>query len=380
MMTLIRRCHFTATSVLSMSVRPTMGSSALMDMATVPEGIEWQAMHAEKGGAPRTAKIIRAMLKLLDGNTATGQRMANWKGLVVKDAMPLRLAGGLHNLVLTGDDQRLTDVYEGKITDQNEIDILVGDLVDQFDARLLPWLDGPPQTNEAGRSASLMAGLLWLSQHVSPHFEMLELGSSAGINTMMERYHFDLGGVPVGPNDSPMQISPEWKGQPPPATSPEIVSIRGCDVGPVDLTDQASALRLKSYVWPEATFRMGRIDAAVTLAHERLPEVVEADAAEFVTQAFAQPQQTGVTRVLFHSIVWQYLPLEQQKTVEEELARAAQLAAKEKPIAWLMLETNRETFKHELIVRFWSGGQNDGESHLLATAHPHGAWIQWLEN
>lgn len=57
------------------------------------EGIEWQAEHAEKGGAPGTGRFIRATLKLLDGDTATGRSMANWQELAVKDAMLLRIAG-----------------------------------------------------------------------------------------------------------------------------------------------------------------------------------------------------------------------------------------------------------------------------------------------
>ncbi len=355
-----------------------MADSALMDMASVPEGIEWQAEHAEKGGAPGTARVIRATLKLLDSDTATGRRMANWQGLVVKDAMPLRIAGALHNLVLTGEDQRLANVYAGRMTDQAAIDALVCELVDTYDARLLPWLDGPPQTNEASRSASLMAGLLWLAQYVPPKFEMLELGSSAGINTMMERYRFDLGGVCVGPEGSPMQIKPDWRGPPPPATKPEICSIRGCDVAPVDLTEPDAALRLKSYVWPEAYFRMDRIDAAVALASVKAPDVVKANAAEFVSDALANPQESGVTRVLFHSIVWQYVPVEQQQIVEAEMAQEAAAATPEKPIAWLMLETNRETFKHELTVRYWDGSDGCVEPHMLACAHPHGAWVEWL--
>ena len=355
-----------------------MADSALMDMASVPEGIEWQAEHAEKGGAPGTARVIRAMLKLLEGNTATGRRMAGWKGLVVKDAMPLRIAGGLHNLVLTGEDSRLADVYAGRLTDQASIDAVVCELVEKYDARLLSWLDGPPQTNEAGRSASLMAGLLWLSQYVPAKFDMLELGASAGINTMMDRYWFDLGGVHVGPQGSPMQIKPEWRGAAPPTAELEIRRIRGCDIAPVDLTDPESALRLKSYVWPEAYFRMGRIDAAVVLANDNAPDVAKANAARFVSEALREPQEDGVTRVLFHSIVWQYVPVDQQQTVEAEMNRVAKDATPEKPLAWLMLETNRETFKHELIVRYWDGERATGEPNLLACAHPHGAWVEWL--
>ena len=56
-----------------------------------------------------------------------------------------------------------------------------------------------------------------------------------------------------------------------------------------------------------------------------------------------------------------------------EAAGAA--ATADKPLAWIALETNRETFKHELWVRYWPGG---AETVQLAEAHPHGAWVQWL--
>lgn len=349
--------------------------SGVMDIKSLPEAIEWQARHAEEGGAPGTARVIRGLLAVLDSDSATGRRMAGWPGLTLKDAMPLRINGGLHNLVLTGADDRLDAVYRGELTDQRQVDALVRELAETYDARLLPWLDGPPQTNEAGRSASVMAGLLWLAQCVSPRFEMLELGASAGINTMMDRYFYDLGGVTVGPADSPMRIVPEWRGPPPPAADLRIVSIRGCDIAPVDLAAPEAALLLKSYVWPEAVERMARIDAAARLAREAPPDVVRQDAAAFVRDALARPQQAGVTRVLFHSIVWQYIPDDQQAAINAEMAQAAQSASADRPLAWITLETNRETFRHELHVRHWPGG---GEPVLLACAHPHGAWVEWL--
>ena len=46
----------------------------------------------------------------------------------------------------------------------------------------MPWLDGPPQTNEAGRSANFAAAFLWLvDQGLPADFELMEIGSSAGI-------------------------------------------------------------------------------------------------------------------------------------------------------------------------------------------------------
>lgn len=351
-----------------------MADRTLMDLDSVPEGIEWQARHAEQGGAPGTAKVIRALLALLDGETATGRRIAGWQGLVVKDAMPLRIAGGLHNLLLTGEDGRLADVYAGRMTDQASVDQLVRELVETYDTRLMPWLDGPPQTNEAGRSASIMAGLLWLSGKIGPQFELFEIGSSAGINTMMDRYGYELGGICCGLADSPMQIAPEWRGPPPPDNAVEIVDIKGCDLAPVDLSDPEQALRLKSYVWPEASIRMNRIDAAIALAIERRPDVVAMDAADFVEQRLAMPQSDGTCRALFHSIVWQYLSNDSQSRITAAMENFGTEATHDRPLAWLRLETNRETFRHELSVRYWPGGE---EWTPLAEAHPHGAWIDW---
>lgn len=273
----------------------------VMDVHDVPGAIAWQADHAANNGAPCTARVVRAQLALLESDTETGRRLAAWPGRPLEDALPLRLAGGFHHLVLSGADTRLARVYQGELTDQDTVDALVLDLTRQHDAALLPWLDGPPQTNEAGRSASIMAALLWLSPRMGPRFEMNELGASAGVNTMMERYHYDLGGTQVGPAGSPMQIAPEWRGAAPLAAPVEITAIEGCDRAPVNLSDPASALRLKSYVWAEVTERLARIDAAIQLAGEQPPHLTQMDAGDWVDQRLAAALVADTTRVFYHS-------------------------------------------------------------------------------
>ena len=352
-----------------------MADTPVMEIADVREAIEWQARHSESAGAPCTARVIRAELAILETDSATGRRMANWQGLSLADAMPLRIAGGLHWLYLSGEDRRLEPVYGGLLTDQGAIDAIVADMAVKFDARLMPWLDGPPQTNEAGRSASVMAGLLWLSGRLGPRFELNEIGASAGVNTMMGRYFYDLGGTTAGPSLSRMRIAPEWRGSPPPANPVEIVAARGCDRAPVDLTDPDQALKLKAYVWAEATERMARIDTAIAMAERAAPELERMDAVDAVRDMLARPQEAGVTRVLFHTIVWQYLPEASQDAITAMMEDAGHAATAERPLAWVSLETNRATFAHELRVRYWPGG--DQAVHL-ANAHPHGAWVEWL--
>jgi hypothetical protein len=78
--------------------------------------------------------------------------------------------------------------------------------------------------------------------------------------------------------------------------------------------------------------------------------------------------------MLFHSIVWQYIPPEGRARIEAAMEQAGSRATPERPLAWVMVETNRQTFRHELRTRYWPGGE---EAALLGEAHAHGAWVDW---
>jgi hypothetical protein len=98
------------------------------------------------------------------------------------------------------------------------------------------------------------------------------------------------------------------------------------------------------------------------------------NAADFIEAELAKPQAAGTTRVLMHSIVWQYVPEDQQARVTGAMEAAGARATPERPLAWIALEANRVLHLHELVVRYWPGG---GEPVMLARAHPHGASIDW---
>lgn len=346
-----------------------------MEIPTIAEALEWHAGHCERSDAPITARVVRALLPVMESNTATGRRLKEWQGQAIEDALALRITAGIHSLYLNGEGARLEAVFSGLVTDQGQADAIVLEAVETFDHKLLKWFDSPPQTNEAGRSASVMGALLWLSERLGPKFELTEIGASAGINTMMARYHYDLGGTMAGPGLSSMQIKPEWRGDAPPQTEVRITDIAGCDIAPVDLTDESQAQRLKAYVWADAQVRMARMDAAIALAKKMPPELVQMDAVDFVRERLARPLEQGVTRVLFHTIMWQYLPQASRDAIREMMNAAGEAATSAKPLAWIRLETNRKTFRHELTVKYWPHGEQVVQ---LAEAHPHGAWVQWL--
>lgn len=334
-----------------------------------------QVAYCRAAGATVTARIVAALRDLIarDEGGALMERIKHWEGAPLADALPLRIAGGIHALHLGGVEPALAAIYAGE--DGIDDAAIVAAAVHDHQAALLPWLDGPPQTNEAGRSANFIAAMLWLAeQGLPPRFECLEIGSSAGINLMIDRYHYDLGGVQVGPEPGAMRFTPVWQGNPPPSRAIEIASTKGCDVAPVDLTDPAQALRLKAYIWPEHGVRFGRLEAAIAEARKSPPDLVHMNAAEFVEARLAVPQAAGTTRVLMHSVVWQYVPADQQARVTAAMEAAGARATPERALAWISLEANRLLHNHETVVRHWPG---DGAPVQVATAHPHGATIAW---
>ena len=341
----------------------------------VADAFHNQALYCRANDAPITARVVEAVRGLL-ANDAPGAllaRVCGWSGAPLADALPLRVAGGLHALHLKGEEPALSAIYCGEPADDVAV---IGEAIARREADLLPWLDGPPQTNEAGRSSNFILALMWLAERgLAPHFECLEIGSSAGINLMIDRYRYDLGGVEVGPADAAMAFQPEWRGPPPPDRSIAFASLRGCDVAPVDLTDPAQALRLRAYIWPEHHVRFARMDAAIAAATASKPAIVRMNAAEFIEQALAAPQAAGTTRVLMHSIVWQYVPADQQARVSAAMAAAGARATAERPLAWIALEANRTVHHHELTVQYWPGG---AQRVRLGVAHAHGAWLEYF--
>lgn len=340
-----------------------------------------QVAYCLANDATVTARVVAAVAAQLDDPDpgAFIRRIRDWPGASLADAVPLRSAGGLHALHMSGAAPELAPIYAGAPADDapNDDRAIVAHVVREHEAFLLPWLDGPPQTNEAGRSWGFASAMLWLAaQGLPPRFECLEIGSSAGINLMMDRYSYDLAGVKIGADvDAVMHFAPEWHGPPPPDRAIEVLPLKGCDVAPLDLTDPVQALKLKAYIWPEHTVRFERLEMAIAAASAKKPDLVRMNAADFVEQQLAAPQPEGTTRVLMHSIVWQYVPEDQQARIVTALKAHGARATPDRPLAWIELEADRTLLAHGLRVRYWPGGE---EPRVLAAAHAHGVRVEWL--
>jgi hypothetical protein len=99
-----------------------------------------------------------------------------------------------------------------------------------------------------------------------------------------------------------------------------------------------------------------------------------ADAADWIEARLAEPQAAGVTRVLMHSVVWQYLPEDTARRVRAAMIAAGDGATPERPLAWVMMEPNRAIAHQVIRVMSWPG---HAEPTVLGVSHAHAAWIRY---
>ncbi|MEB4208154.1 DUF2332 domain-containing protein [Mycobacterium sp. 94-17] len=293
-----------------------------------------------------------------------------------RDAVPLRLLGGLHRLVLDGRASRLRRFYpsSGGSWDAERAWPEILDTAAAHADELRAALRRPPQTNEVGRSAALIGGLLHVNHEFEYPVRLFEIGTSAGLNLRADHYGYRFAGGRWGPADSPVTIDDAWRGALPVRREVRIVARHGYDIAPIDVGDADGEMALLSYVWPDQDARLARLRGAIEVAR-RVPATLErrsaADAVAGLTLA------DGALTVLWHSITWQYLSADERATVEAHVDALAGRADVRSPFAHLTMEPERDgpgapvTFV--VRARIWPRG----DSQVLAECHPHGPPVDW---
>ena len=342
--------------------------------AAIREHFLHQARACDDLGSPFTARLCGALSATLDTSTAAGRRALDWPGDPRADALALRLCGGLHALVLSEADAALMAVYPPAQTDEPALARSLPGALERNDVKLLASLDSAPQTNEIGRSGMLLPGFLAIARETRLPLALHEIGASAGLNMLFDRFSYRYGDRVWGDAASPVQLQPDIRDACPPLDGHiEILSRRGCDIAPVDVTDAAARLRLRSYVWADQAARLARLEAAMNLEAETPVSVERSDAAGFVRRAL-ETRQPGSVFALFHSIMWQYMPEASRAAIETELSKAGAGADARSPIAWLRMEPLDTKDPHAtLSLTLWP----DGHTRRLAACDYHGRWIAW---
>ncbi len=317
-----------------------------------------------------------------DGITA--ELVSAWRGDPVVDALALRMAGALHALALMENDDALVACYPpNSLATTEQLRSILLRVVREHRNYIQSFLTSPPQTNEVGRSGVLFGGFLQIAKETGLPLRLLEIGASAGLNTIWDRYHYQLGIADWGERQSAVRIAPDWHGPLPPLQAPLLVTERrACDAAPIDLEDPAQRLRPRAYIWADQRERLLRLEGAITTARAVGQKVDRADAANWVRAQLKEPVKATAT-VLFHSIMWQYLPAQSQADIKAILQKVGGDATETSPLAWLRfeplhaavlgLEPLHAESRCELRLTLWPNARES----CLAVAHPHGTHVVW---
>ena len=314
-------------------------------------------------------------MDLLAAHDPGVQPVARFAGDPKAGALALRVAGALHRIARDGRDDRLAELYSHADASQarDSAPLLSSTLRANGD-RLEIYLAHAPQTNEVARSAMLLGGFLTVAHAWRLPLAVLEIGASAGLNLLFDRYRYDFREWTWGPQDARLTIAADWEGSRPPDANPIVAARLGCDRCPLDLRDDEARPRLRSYVWADQKDRIERLDRAIATALADPPRIERADAADWLEALLAQPRPERVT-VILHSIVWQYLGAEAQGRITEAITRCGAGASVEAPLAWLRLEPEPGAARPGLRLTSWPGG----EERLLGLGDYHGRRMTWLD-
>ncbi|MGP3933415.1 DUF2332 domain-containing protein [Nonomuraea sp. KM88] len=178
-------------------------------------------------------------------------------------------------------------------------------VLDHRDAVVAAMLARRTQTNEPARCAALYPLLASLPQPLA----LLEVGASAGLCLLPDRYGYDYDGRLAGDLGSPVRLRCHVEGEPfaewPGPGAVTVAWRAGIDLNPLDVTDPDDVRWLRTLVWPEHHDRLDRLDAAIAVARDDPPRVVRGDLNARLGEVAAQapPHATLVvvdTAVLFY--------------------------------------------------------------------------------
>jgi hypothetical protein len=336
------------------------------------ETIETQRFGCELAGSPLYCDLLVAVKADVEAGGVSAELLTPYADAPFGDAVVLRFLAGLHGAVLTGDAPALARHYPsvgGAPGPTLGSDALVAIAANHH--RIAAQLRQFVQTNESGRSAALIGGLIEIGRLGMP-LRLLEIGSSSGLNLLADRYRYESGDGSFGPVASPLRFVDPWFPAPPDLSLPLVIdSRRGCDPAPIDPSTDEGRTLLRSFVWPDQLDRLARLDAALSVAAHEPPVVDQAGAGDWLAHQLAEPV-AGRATVVVHSIMLQYLSPAERAAVLAEIEEAGERATHDAPVAWLRLEPGGD--QAELRLTTWP----EGETHLLARSSYHGPPVVWL--
>lgn len=169
------------------------------------------------------------------------------------------------------------------------------------------------QTNEPGRCAALLPVL---SQIEGP-IALLEVGASAGLCLLPDKYAYDYGRLKLDAPAETQAIAPTLfcraaENVPLPERGPDVVWRAGLDLSPLRANVDSDMAWLATLVWPEQLDRLARLNSAIAVARRFDPGVIRGDLRTDLAVLAAQAPREA-TLVVFHTAVLGYVQSQQER-------------------------------------------------------------------
>lgn len=333
-----------------------------------------QAETCTRMGSPFMGQLLSQLATHWPENTALGRKFVAFEGDIgpAGHSLPLRIAGGLHALVLNNAAPALAMLYPPNTATNDALREGVLTALLENEEFLLEWTDSPPQTNEVRRSAALIAGAHVALQHFNLPIHLSELGASGGLNLMWDHFAVEIEGERFGSSMPAVLFTPDWDGPPPPPAKAVIADRAGVDLNPLDPSLGDHLLRLTAYLWPDQPERLSMTRAAASVINVT---PVQGDAIDWLGPRLAAAPQ-GHLHLIQHTVAWQYFPAAAQAHGRALIEAAGAQATPGRPLAWLSMETDGDTTGKvgaALTLRLWPGDITID----LGRADFHGRWIKW---
>ena len=160
------------------------------------------------------------------------------------------------------------------------------------------------QTNEPARCAVFLPLLMSLPQPLA----LIEVGASAGLCLLPDRYGYDWGGRRIEPGDpaGPMFSCAVTGPVSLPSAVPRIVWRAGLDLNPLDPASDEDTAWLEALIWPEQDERRRNLRAALAVARRDRPRIVRGDLLHDLAPLMEEAP-ADATLVVFHTAVLAYV-------------------------------------------------------------------------
>ncbi|MDF1744053.1 MAG: DUF2332 domain-containing protein [Gimesia sp.] len=290
--------------------------------------------------------------------------------------VPNLLFAAVHYLLVADPAHPLADFYAtccAKPSNPADAWPVFKDFVQNWQEELIRLLQTRlVQTNEVRRCAFLFPAFFLATRYFdSRPLALIEIGTSAGLNLLWDKYQYSYGGSETfGDSSSPVLITSELRGNKPAILTeplPQISHRIGVDLNVIDTKVPEEADWLRALIWPENHERRELLDAAIRQRASLQLDLRTGDGFAMIKTIADEITEESLLCV-YHTHVANQI----SQTVQESFLNSLEQFGQQRDLIHIFNNIKQAT----LQLNAYRGGQFINVP--LANTDGHARWIEWL--